>query len=168
VRLARPEVRNALNAEMRDELFEVLDAAVLTGAGVELTGRGPDFCSGGDLDDFGKASDAAQAHHIRQMRSLGWLMHRLHERTVVRVHGSCYGAGVELAAFAGRVECDPSARFCLPERSMGLIPGAGGTVALPRRIGPMRTFEMFLTGRIVNAQEAVEIGLVDGIVERFW
>jgi enoyl-CoA hydratase/carnithine racemase len=168
VMLARPEVKNALDARMRDELFEFFGAALAAGVDVELTGRGSDFCSGGDLNEFGQATDPAKAHHIRQTRSLGWMMHLLRDRTVVRVHGHCFGAGVELAAFAGRVECDPSARFCLPERKMGLIPGAGGTVAIPRRIGPMRTLEMFVTGRVVDAEEAFSIGLVDHVTERHW
>ncbi|WP_262401328.1 enoyl-CoA hydratase/isomerase family protein [Actinomadura sp. CNU-125] len=73
------------------------------------------------------------------------------------------GAGVELPAFAGRVVARPDAVFRLPEIAMGLIPGAGGTVSLPRRIGRHRTLYMALTGEAIGADTALAWGLVDEI-----
>jgi enoyl-CoA hydratase/carnithine racemase len=78
-------------------------------------------------------------------------------------HGACVGAGVELAAFAGHVKATPDAFFQLPEVSMGLIPGAGGTVSITRRIGRQRTAWMALTGGRVDAATALEWGLIDDI-----
>ena len=77
------------------------------------------------------------------------------------VHGACVGAGVELPAFAGHVIARPDATFRLPELRMGLIPGAGGTVSIPRRIGRDRFLEMALTGDPVDATTALDWGLID-------
>lgn len=162
--LARPEVRNALDAAMRDQLLEALAVAEADpGVRVVLRGDGPAFCSGGDLDEFGTAPDPPLAHLIRLRRSIGLALHRLADRTTVVVHGACAGSGVELPAFAGRVVARPDATFVLPELSMGLIPGAGGTVSLPARIGRHRTAWLVLTGRTIDAGVARAWGLVDAI-----
>jgi enoyl-CoA hydratase/carnithine racemase len=73
------------------------------------------------------------------------------------------GSGVELAAFAGRVVAHPDTTFSLPELSMGLLPGAGGTVSLPGRIGRHRTAWLMLTGHRIDARTAQAWGLVDEI-----
>jgi enoyl-CoA hydratase/carnithine racemase len=72
---------------------------------------------------------------------------------------------VELPAFARRVVARPDARFWLPEVAMGLVPGAGGTVSIPRRIGRQRTALLALTGTAIDATTALEWGLVDAVVE---
>ncbi len=79
------------------------------------------------------------------------------------VHGACVGAGVELPAFAARVVAREDATFELPELSMGLVPGAGGTVSLPRRIGRQRTAWLCLTGARIDARAALAWGLVDEV-----
>lgn len=164
VQLNRPERRNAIDAATRDALldaFAVADAD--PGLEVEWAGAGPSFCSGGDLDEFGTLEDPASAHFIRTTHSLGAAVHRLRDRMTVRVHGRCAGAGVELPAFAGRVVADPDTTFLLPELAMGLIPGAGGTVSLPRRIGVDRTALLARSGEPIDAQTALEWGLVDAL-----
>ncbi|HRD62678.1 MAG TPA: enoyl-CoA hydratase/isomerase family protein, partial [Nocardioides sp.] len=75
--------------------------------------------------------------------------------------GACIGAGIEIPAFAETVVATPDAWFRLPELSMGLVPGAGGTVSIPRRIGRWRTAWLLLTGRDLAAATALEWGLVD-------
>ena len=162
--LNRPEVRNALDARMRDELWDALLVAAADPAlTVHWSGAGPSFCSGGDLDEFGSVSDPASGHLIRLSRSLGLAIHRVADRTTAHVHGACAGSGIELPAFAGTVVAAPDARFSLPELQLGLIPGAGGTVSLPRRIGRHRTLWLALTGRVVDADTALAWGLVDRI-----
>ena len=166
VTLNRPQVHNAFNAAMRDALVEAFtvartDYSVGT---IELTGNGPSFCSGGDLTEFGTADDPVRAHLIRTARSVGASMHELRDRLTVRVHGSCIGAGVELPAFARRVVAAEDTTFRLPEVGMGLIPGAGGTVSLPRRIGRERTLLLALSGLELSATEALAWGLVDAVV----
>jgi hypothetical protein len=165
LRLARPRKRNAFSAAMRDDLCEAL-ALVVADASIEavsITGAGPDFCSGGDLDEFGEGPDPATAHAIRTTRSAARLLAACAERALVRVHGACVGAGAELPAFAARVVAREDARFWLPELAMGLVPGAGGTVSLPRRIGRQRTAWLALTGEPIDAETARAWGLVDRI-----
>ena len=165
VTLARPEVRNALDALMRDELLAVLAIAEADPElRVVLRGDGPTFCAGGDLDEFGSTPDPATAHVVRLRRSIGAVLHRLADRTTVHLRGACAGSGVELAAFATRVVADPDTTLALPELSIGLIPGAGGTVSLPARIGRHRTAWLALTGRPIDAELALDWGLVDEII----
>ena len=165
VMLNRPHVHNAFNATMRDALVEAFAVAEVDWSvgTVELTGDGPTFCSGGDLAEFGTAGDPVHAHLVRTGRSVGAVMHRVRDRLTVRVHGACIGAGVELPAFARRVIAAEGTTFRLPEVGMGLIPGAGGTVSLPRRIGSARTLLLALSGLALPADAARRWGLVDDV-----
>jgi enoyl-CoA hydratase/carnithine racemase len=164
--LDRPDVRNAYNAATRDALLDALSIASADPGvtGIVLDGAGPAFCSGGDLDEFGTLTDPATAHVLRVARSVAHAVHEQRDRTTVHVHGACIGAGVEVPAFAGRVVARGDATFRLPEVSMGLVPGAGGTVSLPRRIGRHRTAWMAVTGAVVDAPTALEWGLVDELI----
>lgn len=168
LRFARPERRNAYSADVRDALAEALALALVDPSveEVELSGEGPCFSSGGDLAEFGTTPDPVTGHLVRSTRHPARLLLRLSGRTVARVHGACVGAGAELAAFAGRVVAAEDAFFELPELSMGLIPGAGGTVSLPRRIGRWATARLALLGERVDARRALELGLVDRIEAR--
>jgi enoyl-CoA hydratase/carnithine racemase len=162
----RPEVHNAYNAAIREQLCDAL-AIALSDPSVEkvvLSGAGPSFCSGGDLAEFGTAADPASAHLIRFGRSPGRLLARFSDRVLARLHGFCVGSGIEIPAFAGRIQARPDTVFQLPELSMGLIPGAGGTVSLPRRIGRQRTAWLGLTGRRIGTALALKWGLIDEIL----
>ncbi len=160
--LARPDRHNAYSASMRDGLRAALDVAIAdSDLQVVLRGAGPSFCSGGDLVEFGLARDVASAHLLRLHAGAALSLYRLRDRTTTQVHGACIGAGIELAAFTGRVEASADAWFQLPELGMGLVPGAGGTVSLPRRIGRWRTASLALTRRRVDAGTALSWGLVD-------
>jgi enoyl-CoA hydratase/carnithine racemase len=163
--LDRPEVRNAVDARLRDDLCEALNVAVLDPAvtDVHLRGNGPSFCAGGDLDEFGSLPDPATAHLVRLTRSPARLLAALAPRTTAHLHGACLGSGIELPAFAGRVIAHPDTVVGLPELGLGLVPGAGGTVSLPARIGRHRTALLALTGRPVDAPTARSWGLVDEI-----
>lgn len=167
VRLNRPERRNAYGRQVRDALVDALDVAVLDPSveHVEIDGAGPAFCSGGDLDEFGTTPDPVTAHLVRTRAGAARRLHALSGRTTLRLHGACVGAGIELAAFAGRVVADLGATVRLPEVLMGVIPGAGGTVSLPRRIGRWRTLQLALTGTAIDAHTALTWGLIDDIVE---
>jgi hypothetical protein len=164
--LNRPAVRNALDARMRDELVSGLAIAAgdPTVAQVVLRGVGPAFCAGGDLDEFGSRPDVATAHLVRMTRSPARALAAVADRVVAHLHGACFGSGIELPAFAARVVARPDVVVGLPEVSLGLIPGAGGTVSLPRRIGRQRTAALALTGRTIDAATALAWGLVDEIV----
>jgi Enoyl-CoA hydratase/isomerase len=163
ITLNRPERRNAYGRQLRDALADALRIALLD-AGVErvvLDGAGASFCAGGDLAEFGTTPDLTTAHFVRTQGGAGLLLSALKDRVEVHVHGPCVGAGVELPAFAGTVIAAAGTTFRLPEVGMGLIPGAGGTVSIPRRIGRWRTLYLALSGRPLDAATALSWGLVD-------
>jgi enoyl-CoA hydratase/carnithine racemase len=164
--LNRPAVRNALDSRMRDDLVAGLAIAAgdPTISEVHLRGAGPAFCAGGDLDEFGSRPDVATAHLVRMARSPTRALAGLADRVVAHLHGACFGSGIELPAFAARVVARPDTVIGLPEVALGLIPGAGGTVSLPRRIGRHRTAWLALTGRTIDAGTARAWGLVDEVV----
>jgi enoyl-CoA hydratase/carnithine racemase len=165
ITLNQPERRNAYGRLLRDALADALRVALLDSGitQVVLDGAGPCFCSGGDLDEFGTTPDLATAHFVRTRAGAGRLIHDLGARIEARVHGPCIGAGVELAAFAGTVLAAEGTTFRLPEIRMGLIPGAGGTVSIPRRIGRWRTLYLALTGRPLDTSTALAWGLIHGV-----
>ncbi|MFF0085866.1 enoyl-CoA hydratase/isomerase family protein [Streptomyces canus] len=165
VTLDRPRVRNALDAVTRDALCEALAVALADPSvtRVDLRGNGPSFCSGGDLAEFGTSDDPARAHLSRLCRSPAAHLARCAGRVTAHLHGACVGAGIELAAFAARIVAAPDTRIRLPEIGMGLIPGAGGTVSIPHRIGRHRTAYLALWGGELTASQAVSWGLVDEI-----
>ena len=128
---------------------------------VELRGEGKAFCAGGDLDEFGSRSDPASAHLIRLQRSVARALFGLRQSTVAYLHGACMGSGIELAAFTDIGRRCPDTQIALPEIGLGLVPGAGGTVSLPRRIGRLRTAWLAFSGCPIDAVTAQEWGLVD-------
>jgi enoyl-CoA hydratase/carnithine racemase len=165
VSIDRPFARNAINRALRDGLFEAFSLAELEPEirSIELRAIGPVFSSGGDLEEFGTTRDPATAHLIRS-RTLPARV--IAGRTgVLRAHvqGACIGSGLEMVAFARHLTATADAWFQLPELSMGLIPGAGGCVSVPRRIGRQRAALLMLSGRRINATTALRWGLVDGI-----
>jgi enoyl-CoA hydratase/carnithine racemase len=165
--LSRPEVRNAVDRHLRDDLHDALAVGALdpSVAEVHLWGDGPAFCSGGDLREFGTAPDPPAASLVRTTRSPALDLRRVAPRLTVHVHGAAVGAGVEWAAVGARVVAREDATFRLPEIAMGLVPGAGGTSSIPRRIGRHRATWMALTGDVVDARTALAWGLVDEVVD---
>ncbi len=163
--LNRPARRNALSVEMRDALVEALRLAAsdATIAEIVVRGNGPAFCAGGDLDEFGTLPDPATAHGVRAIRGPARALVACADRVRVELHGACVGAGIELPAFARRVVARPDAFFQLPEVAMGLVPGAGGTVSIPRRVGRQRAAYLCLSGARLDAETALAWGLVDEI-----
>jgi hypothetical protein len=160
-----PERRNAFSVGVREAL---LDAVLLAEAdstieSVELSGAGPAFCSGGDLDEFGAATDLVAACLVRLSRAPWRVIERIAPKVTVFAHGACVGAGTEIAAYAGRVVAAPDAFFALPEVRMGLVPGAGGSVSVVRRIGRWRAAWLMLTGERLPAPTALRWGLIDEI-----
>lgn len=157
VELDRPQRRNVFDRVMRDAVIGAFDSAVAEPriTEVELHGRGPVFCSGGDLDEFGSASDPVTAHIIRLERNVGA------ESTPAPTASppTCMepvGAGIELPAFGGRVLAARHTAIALPELRMGLIPCAGGTVS-----GHWRTAYLGLSAAPVDAATGHGWSLVD-------
>jgi enoyl-CoA hydratase/carnithine racemase len=169
IRFNRPQRHNAFSTDARAALLEALAVAQLDPSvtGIVLTGNGPSFCSGGDLAEFGTFADPASAHLARTRHSpalaIDALTATLGRSCRAEVHGRVLGSGLEMAAFCGWVEAHEDSVFGLPELSLGLIPGAGGTVSITRRIGRWRTAYLVLTGHTLTAATALAWGLVDGI-----
>jgi enoyl-CoA hydratase/carnithine racemase len=167
VRFNRPQRHNAFSTDMRAALLEALDVARLDRSITEvvLTGNGPSFCSGGDLAEFGTFADPASAHLARTRYSpalvLDELTARLGRNCRAEIHGQVLGSGLEMAAYCGQVQAHPDALMGLPELSLGLIPGAGGTVSITRRIGRWRTAYLVLFGRTIDPPTALRWGLID-------
>jgi enoyl-CoA hydratase/carnithine racemase len=166
ITLNRPERRNAYSAAMRDALCEALQVADADPslARIVLRGAGPAFSAGGDLDEFGDADDAALAHVSRVTRSAAALLANLSARCTAELHGACIGAGIELPAYAAHIRARRDAFFQLPEHAMGLIPGAGGTVSITRRIGRHRTAYLALSNVRLDPETALAWGLIDELV----
>jgi len=165
ITLDRPQARNAINREIRDQLFEAFTFASLDHEirSVKLRSTGEAFSAGGDLDEFGTTRDPATAHLIRSRTLPAIALARCAGIVDVHVQGACIGAGVELSAFAIRVTAAPTAWFQLPELAMGLLPGAGGCVSVPSRIGRQRATLMILSGQRIDADTALRWGLIDAI-----
>lgn len=165
ITLNSPENRNALSVAMRDNLTAAFRLAAMdkTIEQVLVDARGPAFCAGGDLSEFGSSSDPGEAHRTRLLRMPAFALAEIAGRVQCLLHGACIGAGIELPAFAASVIARPDARFRLPEVSMGLIPGAGGCVSIPRRIGRRAFNALAISGREIHAEEALALGLIDRI-----
>jgi len=165
--LNRPDTRNAIGTEMRDALCEALNLALMVEqfSKVTLTGEGAAFSTGGAVEEFGEVSDPATAHWVRSLRLPAWRLARLKDRLHIHVNGAAIGAGAEIAAFGSHVTASPKAWFQLPELKYGLIPGAGGTASIPRRIGRQRTAYMALSMEKIRAETALEWGLIDTIID---
>lgn len=169
LRFNRPQRHNAFDNATRAVLLDGLAVAEADTDidEVVLSGVGTSFCSGGDLAEFGGFTDAPSAHLARTRHSPGLALDALTARLGVRcradIHGQVLGSGLEMAAFCGRVRAHPATVLGLPELSLGLIPGAGGTVSVTRRIGRWRTAYLVLSGRSIDAPTALRWGLVDEI-----
>jgi enoyl-CoA hydratase/carnithine racemase len=169
VTLARPDKLNALNMEMRDLLWDALEA-LRDDPDVNATlfrGEGDrGFSAGADITEFGTAPSFTEARRARQERDVWGLMLSITKPMVAAIHGIAYGAGCELALCCDiRIAAD-DARLALPEVNLGYIPSAGGTQTLPRLIPPGVAREMVLSGEPIDAQRALAVGLVHRVVPR--
>jgi Enoyl-CoA hydratase/isomerase len=163
--LTSPGTRNAMTAAMRDALYEAL-VNVLEDPSeprLMLRAEGKCFSTGGHLPEFGSAKDLAAAHMIRTQRSCARVLHRLGRRAEVRLHGACIGSGIEVPAAAARRIATPDLIVQLPELTMGLIPGAGGTASLAHAIGRHRLMWLTLGAFRIGAAQARGWGLIDDI-----
>ena len=164
VTLNRPQALNALNGELLTELADALralDADAAVGALV-LTGAGRAFAAGADI----KAMAGASADDLSTVRFVELFdgINDLNKPLVAAVHGYALGGGCELALACDMIVAGESARFGLPEVTIGVIPGAGGTQRLPRVVGKALAMEMILNERRLTAAEAMQFGLVNRVV----
>ena len=169
ISLNRPDKANAFSVAMRDELVEQLRFAAADRSiqQVILKGKGNSFCSGGDLSEFGLQKSTSEAHLIRMVSNPAFWMSEIQDRMSVHLKGNCIGAGIELPAFSNNVIADETISISLPEIQMGLIPGSGGTVSIPRRVGPQKMVYLALSGESIDSQTALDWKLIDKVVSSF-
>jgi enoyl-CoA hydratase len=167
VTLNRPQFLNAYNIQMRDDLFEVLNAirdddevrvVLFKGAGEKA------FCAGADLSEFLTAPPPVAARQIRFDRDVWGLFLSMPQPLIAVLHGYVLGSGIEMALCCDLRITSDNAQFGLPEVELGIIPAAGGTQTLPRAVGRGSALEMLFTGRWIDAQEALRIKLVNRVV----
>ncbi len=169
ITLNRPEALNSYNIQMRNDLYEILNAVkddpeVRVGI---FKGAGPKaFCAGADLSEFLSAPSPVIARQVRFGRDVWSLFLSIPQPLIAALHGFVLGSGIEMALCCDIRIASEDVKFGLPEVGLGIIPAAGGTQTLPRVIGRSRTLEMLLTSRWVEAQEAYQIGLVNRVVPR--
>jgi enoyl-CoA hydratase/carnithine racemase len=166
VTLNRPEQLNAYNMQMRDDLDEVL-AAVRDDAEVGalvFRGAGRAFCAGADLTEFGTAPSPTVARRIRFARDVWGVLQRLAVPTIAALHGFAFGSGLELALFCDLRVAASGTQIGLPEVRLGMIPAAGGTQTLARACGLGAALDLLLTGRRVEAEEALRLGILSRVV----
>lgn len=163
----RPEVHNALNNAMVEGLSKALDdlendaesrALVLTGAGEKS------FLSGSDIKELAMRTPLTGIATSQNRQDLLRRIERLHIPSIAAVNGYAFGVGCEIALACTFRLASEKAKFGQLEINLGIIPGAGGTQRLPRLIGKARAAELILTGKIVEADEAGRIGLVNKVV----
>lgn len=165
VRLARPEVRNALDRPMLQALRGVLEEVAAT-PGVRcvvLEGAGESFCAGGDLRTVRDQSVAETMALNGELLDVADLLDELPVPSIAALHGDALGGGMELALACTVRVATPDARLGFPEVRLGLIPAGGGTARLPAVVGRGAALRLLLTGTIVSAAEALRLGLVDEV-----
>ncbi|HYA34594.1 MAG TPA: enoyl-CoA hydratase/isomerase family protein [Candidatus Binataceae bacterium] len=168
VTLNRPEHLNAYNLAMRDALFEIL-SAIHDDSDVRamvLTGSGRAFSTGGDLAEFGSAPSPTIARWVRFRRDVWGRLRSLPIPTIACCHGYTVGGGLEMALLCDIAIAADDTRICFPETGTAMIPGVAGTQTAPRRIGLGWALDLGITGRWIDANEAMLIGLVAEVVPR--
>jgi len=161
---------NKLNRAMKDELialFDRIERDQNVRAAVLLSGKPDIWIAGADIEEFQRFKTAADAERLsRDGHQLLETLERMRVPIVAAIQGACLGAGLETAlACRYRIAADdPKTVLGLPEVQLGLIPGAGGTQRLPRRVGLTAALEMILTGKNVRGRKALQIGLVNELV----
>jgi enoyl-CoA hydratase len=169
LQINRPREKNALNRQLMTELADVLvrlDTDDSTGVAV-ITGGAEVFAAGADIKEMAN-STAAEMVVIDQFET--WNRIRSFRKPLIAaVSGVALGGGFELSLMCDMIVASETARFGQPEIKLGTMPGAGGTQRLTRAVGKARAMELILTGKLINAQEALSFGLVNSVwpVDRF-
>lgn len=165
ISLNRPDALNALSQQMLDELYSVFQQAHDDNdvKGLIITGLGKAFCAGADINRLvdldarqGRAFAIHGQHVLRRLETLG-------KPSIAAVNGVALGGGCELAMAATLRFAAETAKFSQPEIKLGIIPGYGGTQRLSRLVGKGRAMEMCLTGKMLDAQQALAWGLVNDV-----
>jgi enoyl-CoA hydratase/carnithine racemase len=168
VTLNRPDVGNAINTRMGQELLDLWLSLTDDAEGLRcvlLTGAGPKiFCAGGDLKERNGMTRAQWTHQHEIFERQYWALVDLPLPVIAVVNGHAYGGGLELALCCDFIYASSHARFALPEVTLGIMPGMGGTQNLPRALGERRAKELIMTGQSFTAEQALTWGLVNQVI----
>lgn len=167
IRFNRPEIRSPLSTFVLEELHTLLDG-IEGDPGVEsviFTGQSDVFASGADIREIANLNSDTAPDFARLGQSLMKKIETSAKITVAAINGFCFGGALDLALSCKKRIASPSATFCHPGVTLGIITGWGGTQRLPRLIGAALALEMFLTAKRVTAAEALQIGLVDDLAD---
>lgn len=165
ITLNRPEALNALNSRITAELSQAaaaFDADPAIGA-IVVTGSERAFAAGADIKEI-KDKTFAEVYEEQLITATWEGLSRVRKPTIAAVSGHAIGGGCEVALMCDIIIASETARFALPETTIGIIPGAGGTQRLTRIVGKAVAMDMILTGRALSAQEALAMGLVSRVV----
>jgi enoyl-CoA hydratase len=164
--LNRPTSLNALNITLRDDLRRCFtdvqanrDVRV-----VVITGAGRAFCAGADIKEWREPTSVVEDREERVRRNIWQTMSRCEVPIIAAINGFALGGGCELAMCCDIRVASDRAQLGLTEVTLGIIPGGGGTQRLPRLIGEGKALELILTGRRIDASEALRLGLVEQVV----
>jgi enoyl-CoA hydratase len=166
ITINRPDKLNALNAEVIRRLGEIMDEIESRNdvGGILLTGAGRAFVAGADIGELADA-DAVSGRALAARGQSVFRKFEVSRRPVIAaVNGFALGGGCELAMACHVRIASEAAKFGQPEVKLGLCPGYGGTQRLPRLVGRGRALQLLLTGEMIDAQEALRIGLVNSVV----
>ncbi|MEV0645718.1 enoyl-CoA hydratase-related protein [Phytomonospora sp. NPDC050363] len=165
IRLSRPPM-NALNTQVQEELRAAAHEASARHEirAVVLFGGEKVFAAGADIKEMSDMDYVDMTARARDLSSAFDAVARIPKPVVAAITGYALGGGCELALTADLRVCADDAKLGQPEIRLGIIPGAGGTQRLPRLVGPAKAKDLIFTGRMVDAQEALAIGLVDRVV----
>jgi enoyl-CoA hydratase len=162
----RPEKLNALNAETVKELYSAftslmdendIKAVILTGSGEKA------FVAGADISELARLDQVGGRDYVLEGQELTKLIENYKKPVIAAINGFALGGGTELALACHVRIASEDAKMGQPEVKLGLIPGFGGTQRLARLVGKGKAMELILSGRIINAQEALTIGLVNKV-----
>lgn len=164
IQLNRPEALNALNDHLLGELADALkhflqDEEVLC---IIIAGDEKSFCAGADLKEMVAREPMDMVD--RYTSSIFGLLRQCPKPTIAAVSGYCFAGGCELALACDMIVASKSAQFGQPEINVGIMPGAGGTQRWTRTVGKARAMEIMLTGAPIDAQKALEWGIVNRVV----
>lgn len=167
IRLNRPQALNALSFSLLRDLGAALDEVAASDArALLITGTGDKaFCAGADIKELTERSLVDQKRGAELGQAVMARLDRLPIASVAIINGYAFGGGLELAMACTFRLATPRAKVGLPEIKLGLIPGYGGTQRLPRLVGEARALEMVMTGKTVDAQTALQWGLVNRILD---
>ena len=167
--LNAPDKLNALTDEMKEELLQIIckvrdDEQIKV---LVLTGNGRAFCAGGDINSQAKVKNIVGARNrIKQLHRWVLELVNIEKPVIAAVNGLAVGAGCNLALACDLIYASEEARFSEIFSKMGLIPDAGGLYFLPWAVGPARAKEIVFTGRMVDAAEACQIGLINKVLPK--